>query len=373
MPVDFLSSEQIRQYGHFAGDPSPAQLSKYFFLNNKDRNEVRTHRGAHNRLGYALQLCTVRFLGTFLSDPLAVPRPVVHHLARQLEIDDASCLSRYVERRNTPLEHAQEIRQRHGYRDFGEQPEHWRRVRWLYRRAWLTAERPIVLFDLATARLVERRILLPGATTLARLVAMVRDRAAGRLWRMLAEIPNPGQRQRLWTLLASQEQGPTSLLDELRQPAVYVSAPGRMDALHRLSRFRDLGLTAVNLSQVPPTRLQALARFAAAARSQTIAQMQPSRRTAMLLAFAYVYEVEAQDDAIDLLHQLIATSLRRAERKGEAGRLETIGDLDAAALRLRDAVRIVLDSSYAHDAVRAAIFGLIARPQLEQDVPRSVS
>jgi hypothetical protein len=88
----------------------------------------------------------------------------------------------------------------------------------------------------------------------------------------------------------------------------------------------------------------------------------------MLLAFAYVYEAEAQDDAIDLLHQLITTSLRRAERKGEAGRLETIGDLDAAALRLRDAVRIILDPGHADESVRAAIFGLIARSQLEQDV-----
>lgn len=230
MPVDFLTAEQTQQYGRFAGDPSPAQLGKYFFLDNKDRNEVCIRRGAHNRLGYALQLCTVRFLGTFLADPLAVPRLVVHHLARQLEIDDASCLSQYVERRHTPLEHAQEIRQRHGYGDFGEQPEHWRLVRWLYRRAWLTAERPVVLFDLATARLVERRILLPGATTLARLVATVRDRAAGRLWRTLAEIPSSEQRQQLGTLLAIQEQGHSSLLEELRQPAVNVSAPGMVDA-----------------------------------------------------------------------------------------------------------------------------------------------
>ena len=368
MPVDFLTAEQTQQYGRFAGDPSPAQLGKYFFLDNQDRNEVCIRRGAHNRLGYALQLCTVRFLGTFLADPLAVPRLVVHHLARQLEIDDASCLSQYVERRHTPLEHAQEIRQRHGYGDFGEQPEHWRLVRWLYRRAWLTAERPVVLFDLATARLVERRILLPGATTLARLVATVRDRAAGRLWRTLAEIPSSEQRQQLGTLLAIQEQGHSSLLEELRQPAVNVSAPGMVDALHRLSRFRDLGLTALNLSRVPPGRLRALARYAAAARSQSIAHMQPGRRTATLLAFAHVYEGEAQDDAVDLLHQLLAASLRRAERKGEVGRLETMGDLDAAALRLRDAVRIVLDPSYADGAVRAAIFALISRPQLEQDV-----
>ena len=143
MPAEFLTPEQARRYGRYNGDPAPAQLAKYFFLDDNDRAEISSHRGAHNRLGYAIQLCTVRFLGTFLPEPTDIPWIVVKHLAEQLEIPDAICLGQYRERLTTHHTHAREIRERHGYRDFAEEPEHWRLVRWLYTRAWLSAERPM--------------------------------------------------------------------------------------------------------------------------------------------------------------------------------------------------------------------------------------
>src|SRR4051794_34356916 len=187
MPVHFLTPEQARRYGRYAGEPSPEQVATYFFLDDRDRREITAHRGAHNRLGYAVQLCTVRFLGTFLPNPTDVPRVIVQHLARQLEIADPHCLDQYRERPPTHRVHSQEIRKRHGYCDFEDQPGHWRLVRWLYTRAWWSGERLVVLFDLATARLIEGKILLPGVTTLSRLISAVNEAATDRFWSRLAQ------------------------------------------------------------------------------------------------------------------------------------------------------------------------------------------
>src|SRR5260221_508076 len=231
--------------------------------------------------------------------------------------------------RNSPA-HATEIQRRHGYRDFHEQPEHFRLIRWLYTRAWVSAERPIAVFDLTTARLVKQKILLAGVTTLTRLVASVRDRAAGRLWHILAELPSPLQRRRLLSLLQPAEDGNRySLLDRLRRAPTRISAAGMLDALDRLSEFRALRVEDLDLAQVPPGRLRTLARYAALSKAQAIQRMPDERQIATLLAFARVYESVAQDDAVDLLHQFIGTKLLRAEHTGERERLRTLRDQDA--------------------------------------------
>ena len=165
MPVEFLTSEQRESYGRYAGEPSPEQLARFFHLDEADRAVIRIRRGDHNRLGFALQLSTVRFLGTFLPLPIDAPGGVVRYLAQQIGVEDASCLPRYLERDSTHREHAEEIQRCYGYRDFHDSREKFGFLRWFYGRAWLSGERPTVLLDLATVRLVERKVLLPGSSS----------------------------------------------------------------------------------------------------------------------------------------------------------------------------------------------------------------
>ena len=73
-----------------------------FFLDDDERALVDRHRGEHMRAGFALKLVTVRWLGTFLEDPLDVPSEVLEFVAAQLEVADRSKVKRYTERAKDP-------------------------------------------------------------------------------------------------------------------------------------------------------------------------------------------------------------------------------------------------------------------------------
>ena len=274
-------------------------------------------------------------------------------------------LKGYAGRDATNREHAGEIQGAYGYTDFTDPDALADLLGWLHARTSLGAERPGTLFDLATARLLERKVLLPGPTVLSRLVAAVRERAATTLWETLSKATTAAQKRALAGLLTVPVGDRSSRLDRLRRGPTSITATGMLGALTRLAEIRALGVGELDLTSVPPGRLEALARHAAAAKAQTVARMTPMRRDATLLATARHLQTAATDDALDLLDQLLGALLARAQRTGRQDRLRTLPALDVAATHLRDAVAVLLDPPEGDlAAVWEAITVKVTRAQL---------
>ena len=185
MPVEFLTDDEAAAFGRYAGTPSQTDLERVFFLDDEDRKLVDLRRGDHMKAGFALQLVTVRWLGTFLEDPLDVPGGVLGFVAGQLDIADPSVVKQYAEWVKTKSDHQQEIRRKYGLRDFADAEAEL--AEWVGARAWTSGDGPKAIFLDAVTWLRERNVLLPGVTTLARPVArgcaMTRRTACGACWR----------------------------------------------------------------------------------------------------------------------------------------------------------------------------------------------
>ncbi|MFH9677364.1 Tn3 family transposase [Streptomyces sp. NPDC017405] len=344
MPVEFLTDVQAAAYAAFDGAPSRTELERFFFLDDADRELVEAKRRPHNRLGFAVQLTTARYLGVFLDDPTDVPQEVIDYLAEQLGIEDSSILKAYGEREKTRFEHVWELRELLEYTEFAE-AEAELRV-WVDARAWTTGEGPKALFDAAVGWLRERRVLLPGMTTLARLVASVREAANQRLWDSLYGLLSTGQRAVLDSLLTVPPGARVSELDRLRRGPVRISGPQMKWALQRAEEIADFGMGELDVSGIPPRRLAELSRYGVDGKASLLRRHGDSRRLATLLATAVYLTSRAVDDALDLLEVLIATKLlARAERETAKQKLKTLPRVERAGMRLATAFRVVFDTT----------------------------
>ena len=369
MAVSFLTSAQRARYGRYPGVVTPDDLAGCFHLSDDDRAQIMSCRGEHNRLGFALQLTTVRYLGTFLDDPIAVPSSVLQSLSRQLAIHTLDGLPsyRHGEQRQ---EHVTKICQQYGYGDITEPRVGFRLSRWLYGVCWAGTERLGALFERATAWLLAHKILLPGVTTLERFVVSVRARVEARLYRLLTQGIGLQQKDQLQRLLLVPAGDRVSLFDQIRSGPTRISGPAVRAAIDRLNAVRALGITVPMKAHIPSSRIASLARFANRAKAQAISRMPDARRLATLVAFVHCLEATAQDEVLEVLEMLLHDLFGQAIAADRKARLRTLKDLDQSAAALAEACRLLLDSELPDESLRNEVFAKIPRAALENALER---
>ena len=374
MPHEYLSDDQVSRYGRFVADPTPEELEKFFFLNEAALAEVRGRRRAHNKLGWAVQWGTVRMLGTFLTDsgPVDVPEVVLRYAAEQLGIADWAQAKLYGDRPATPYDHAAAIRELLGYREFGAAEDEV--TAFIASRARRTRDSRRELFDRSVLWLIGNRVLLPGISTLSRLVADVHRAELAAINQALADETPVHVQGELAATLAVPDGKAVSVLEWMRTPVARLSGTGMIEALDRTAYVLGLGTGAVDVSAVAPVKLAELARFGMTSKAFRIGQLKDARRAATLLATVRHLEAVSVDDALLLFDLLMGTVLlSRAAREGNKEKLRTLPRLRGAAVKLAAAWTVVRDTPHvqagedgAEEAVTAA--ELVSR--VEQVVTR---
>ena len=351
-----------QDYGQFTRELSADELAGCFCFSDDDQRVIARRRGGANRLGFAVQLGTVRYLGRFLENPAAVPAQVVGWTAREISVSASVDLAAYGEG-EWRWSHQAEIRRVYGYRPFSSEDVEPELVEWLRARAWVTAESSRPLFARATELLTGRRILLPGWSTLWRLVGAARESADERGWNMLAATLTDEQRERLERLLHVTAGHRVTDLERLRMAPVEPTIKGLIAALERLQELRVLANGLGGLEALPPARLRVLMVAAERQRSGELADLRESRRLASLMAFAITAAERGQDDALEHFDRLHGDLLLRAAAAGRRERLRDGEAIDDAGRTLAQACSILLDDTTT-EPLRDAVFAAVERERV---------
>jgi len=108
MPGRFFSDLERQRLNGFPPEIKTEDRLTYFTLTTTDLALIDKRRVEHNRLGFALQLGTLRYLGFCPDELTTAPSSIVTYLAEQLEVSPRVLLI-YAQRKQTRTEHLQEI------------------------------------------------------------------------------------------------------------------------------------------------------------------------------------------------------------------------------------------------------------------------
>ena len=161
------------------------ELSKYFVLSPSDLAEIKDCRGAVNKVGFAIQLCCLRWFGYLLPDLRNAPSTIVERLMQQLGITDLVDLSPYPQSENTRTSHPERIREYLGFQRCDELPR-LRLLNYLTDQV-INLPRTADLIDVSCEWLYDQKIVRPATRTLQEIITEAKTLGMERVYRLTGD------------------------------------------------------------------------------------------------------------------------------------------------------------------------------------------
>jgi TnpA family transposase len=322
-------------------------------------------RGPHNRLGFAYQLAFVRLTGRLpKQDAIEVLEDLLAFVAAELEADPRD-LRDYARRQSTVSAHQQQIRAHLGLRPFGDAEREALR-QFLFEEAF-RLERISALVARGAEFLREQRILLPGPSTLRRLVGEQREHARQEVFSRVMAALSPEAEQYLNALVTVPEDG-ISPLQRLREPPGFPSPRALVRLTEKLDRIRKGGVLDLDLSWINNNLQKAMARRAGNSSAYRLRELKAPHRYAVLICFLRETYRDTLDQVVEMHGKLVTNIHRRAQNELDEQIILRRKAIQSTLVTFRTVGKVLLDESVGTDTLRSAVFAAVPREKLEQQV-----
>ena len=370
MPSTFLTCKEQERLACFPDDIQQWDLITYFTLTEHDCSLIDTYQGESNRLGAALQLCAVRYLGFCPANLNTASSDMTAFLARQLKVDP-SVLQDYGKRRMTRSVHFHAVLTHLGFRRV-QIEDHEQIVEWLTERA-LEHDKPTLLFQMICERLKQQQMIRPAVTTLERWVVTARMQAHHESLRRLQPLLTPERVTLLDSLLITEEDKGKTQLYQFRQPAISNTPTALLSTLGKFVTLQSWSVDAWEMSALNPNRQKFLARLGRKYTVQALRRMGPERRYPILLSFLKQTLIDLTDESIDIFDVCIASRHKKARKALQEYQTAIAETTEAHSQLLQTIGDLVLDDTVTDDNLRQAIYQYIPRSNLQMAVKEAHS
>jgi hypothetical protein len=325
--VGYPNDAERKRLERFPDRIAVEDLRACFALSDRDRVLVFDQRGAENRLGLAVALCALRFLGFVPDDIASIPDEALVFVAGQVDAAPHELLA-YGARAQTRSDHLQLVLAHLDWRR-AEEADRGRLADWLIERA-VEHDAPATLMGLVSEHLRARSVLRPPVETLARMIATARANAHRRVDTLLAD-QLPDTRRNAFDRLLDGASGHTSGLADLRGRATRTGVKEALGQVERYRRLVALGALEIDVTALPPARRRALEAIGRRMTAQQIRRLEPSRRHPLVLVLLQALVIERGDELLDLFDKLLRLTDGRARRRVDDQRRKTARQRDELA------------------------------------------
>lgn len=286
-------------------------LIQHYTFSEQDLSVIRQHRGGHNRLGFAVQLCYLRYPGCAIPTDAQPPKPILNMAAKQLGLNP-DLWPQYAQRHETRREHLLELQAWLGLTPF--RASH---VRYYVHHLSDLAQQTDRGLALATAllgMLRQQRIIIPTVDVIERVCTESQTRGTRLLYEALIAPLSEHQRRILDGLLSIREGTTISSLSWLRQPSGSPNAKHILAHIERLRTIEDLALPDGLERAIHQNRLLKIAREGGQMTAQHLRDLESARRHATLVAVVLDTRATLIDELIDMHDRMLGMLFNRAKR-----------------------------------------------------------